>query len=120
MKLKKIYYINLHNRKDRLFFVQQQLKENLIPTQRVEAVQHSDGRIGCALSHLKTLYMIYELNEEGYYMILEDDFFMTTEIDYEKEINVLESHNARFYCFLYKKKCFVTYKIFMINFQFTN
>ena len=101
MKLKKIYYINLHNRKDRLFFVHQQLKQNSIPTQRVEAVQHSDGRIGCALSHLKTLYMIYELNEEGYYMILEDDFFITTEIDYEKEINVLESHNARFYCFSY-------------------
>ena len=54
MKLKKIYYINLHNRKDRLFFAQQQLKQGSIPTERIEAVQHSDGRIGCALSHLKT------------------------------------------------------------------
>lgn len=99
MKLKKIYYINLHNRKDRLFFAQQQLKQGSIPTERIEAVQHSDGRIGCALSHLKTLYKIYELKEDGYYMILEDDFFMTMDIDYEHEINVLESHNARFYCF---------------------
>ena len=100
-ELEKIFYINLDHRKDRLFFCEHQLKSIEYPVHRIDAVRHDDGAIGCALSHLKILYQIYESKKDGYYMILEDDFFFTQYIDFELEIKNMKKFGSSFYCFSY-------------------
>ena len=100
-ELQKLFYINLDHRKDRLFFCEHQLNSVDYPVDRVDAVQHDDGTIGCALSHLKILYQIYESRKDGYYVILEDDFFFTQFIDFEREIDMMKKYGAHFYCFSY-------------------
>ena len=80
MKLNKIYYINLFERTDRLFFCERQLNSIQQPSERIDAVKHKNGRIGCALSHIKILEKIYEEKEKGFFLILEDDFFFKEDI----------------------------------------
>ena len=47
MKLNKIYYINLLERTNRLFFCERQLHSIQVPCERVDAVKDKNGRIGC-------------------------------------------------------------------------
>ena len=101
MKLNKIFYINLYNRKDRLFFCENQLKNLNIDYQRFDAVQHKNGRIGCAKSHLKVLQYIVDIQYDGYYLILEDDFFFSTNIDFSKFIHKMKQSNASVFCLSY-------------------
>ena len=101
MKLNKIYYINLLERTDRLFFCERQLYSIQLPSERVDAVKHKNGRIGCALSHLKILEKIYEEKEEGYFLILEDDFFFKEDIDFEKCILKMKEYNSPVFCLSY-------------------
>ena len=75
MKLKKIFFINLKHRVDRLFFCEKQLQTLNHSVERIDAVEDLEGFMGCTKSHLKTLYYIPNLRETGYYLILEDDFF---------------------------------------------
>lgn len=96
-----IFYINLNHRKDRLFFCKEQSKGLPSTVERVNAVEHEDGRIGCALSHLSTLYNIYNSKKDGYYVILEDDYFFVEEIDFEQEIEKMKDLKAHVYCLSY-------------------
>lgn len=66
------YVINLKNRPDRLEHVNNEFnKLNIIPT-RFNAVQTTDGAIGCTLSHIKCLELAIENNYEQIF-ICEDD-----------------------------------------------
>ena len=106
MKLNKIFYINLYYRKDRLFFCENQLKNLDIEYERIDAVQHYDGRIGCAKSHLKILQYIHNIQYDGYYLILEDDFFFSTDINFTECIEKMKQYNAPIFClsYTYEKK----------------
>jgi len=76
MKIGKWYYINLAHRTDRRTHIESQLGAAGIrpaSVQRIEAIKHENGLLGCAHSHIRAL-------EEGltqgwdWFAILEDDF----------------------------------------------
>jgi glycosyl transferase, family 25 len=70
------YVINLKNRPDRLEHVNNEFnKLNIIPT-RFNAVQTTDGAIGCTLSHIKCLELAIENNYDQIF-ICEDDITFT-------------------------------------------
>ena len=106
MKLNKIFYINLYSRKDRLFFCENQLRNLGIDYERIDAIQHKNGRIGCAKSHIKILQYIHNIHYDGYYLILEDDFFFSTDINFTECIEKMEQYNSPIFClsYTYEKK----------------
>lgn len=106
MKLNKIFYINLYYRKDRLFFCENQLKNLDIEYERIDAVQDRDGRVGCTKSHLKILEYIKNIQYDGYYLILEDDFFFSTDINFTECIEKMIQYNSPIFClsYTYEKK----------------
>jgi len=75
-KIDIIMYINLKHRLDRKKSIEKQLsimnidKDKII---RIDAIKHSPGDIGCAMSHIKSLELAQKLGHE-YTLILEDDF----------------------------------------------
>ena len=90
------FYINLHQRKDRMDHIEH-LKQTypfFSNVERMNAFQHKRGDIGCGLSHIKCLKTLKKENEP-YYMILEDDFqilnpvnFAEFEIQFDKIKNL--------------------------------
>ena len=68
-----ILYINLKFRKDRNEEIINELNKFNLTGERVEAIKHKDGYIGCALSHIKCLDLAIERGYEEV-IILEDDF----------------------------------------------
>ena len=75
-RFKKIYYINLKDREDRDKLINKELKKvgvNFENVERIDAVKHEIGGIGCAKSHIKTLKKGFKENQP-YIIILEDDF----------------------------------------------
>jgi GR25 family glycosyltransferase involved in LPS biosynthesis len=68
-----ILYINLEHRKDRNEQIIDELNKYNLTAERVEAIKHIDGCIGCGLSHIKCLDLAIERNYEEV-IILEDDF----------------------------------------------
>lgn len=68
-----ILYINLKFRKDRNEEIINELNKFNLTGERVEAIKHDDGYIGCALSHIKCLDLAIERDYEEV-IILEDDF----------------------------------------------
>ncbi len=68
-----ILYINLKHREDRNKEIINELNKYNLKGERVEAIKHKDGYIGCALSHIKCLDIAIEKNYEQV-IILEDDF----------------------------------------------
>lgn len=75
----KIYFINLNDRKDRLEEIQGELNKidpQRIKTSRIEAIKKENGKLGCALSHLKALKEAQKNNYKNV-LILEDDFQIT-------------------------------------------
>ena len=80
MKLENIYYINLESRTDRKTHMIEQFKLLGWEGNQVSAVQMTDGRVGCTLSHIKCLKMAIEKNLD-YIVILEDDIhFLTPQV----------------------------------------
>ena len=68
-----ILYINLEFRKDRNEEIIEELNKFNLTGERVEAIKHNDGYIGCALSHIKCLNLAIERDYKEV-IILEDDF----------------------------------------------
>ena len=68
-----ILYINFKHREDRNEEIIDELNKYNLTAERVEAIKHKDGYIGCALSHIKCLDIAIERNYEQV-IILEDDF----------------------------------------------
>jgi len=75
----KIIFINLEDRKDRLSQIQTEI-DKIDPerskTIRLEAIKKDNGKLGCALSHIKALKNAQENNYKNV-LILEDDFEFT-------------------------------------------
>lgn len=73
--INKVYYINLEHRLDRKEHIEKLLDESglLSISERINAISHVAGQIGCIMSHILTLEKFIESNEE-YCLILEDDF----------------------------------------------
>ena len=75
-KIDKIYYINLEHRTDRNKQIIEEIKKidpNLEKTERINAIKHEKGAIGCAMSHLKALQKAIDNNYKNV-IIFEDDF----------------------------------------------
>jgi len=70
------YYINLAHRKDRRTRLEAHLKEIGIQAQRVEAVYHEYGAIGCFESHIRCIEYAKQL-KYPHICIIEDDFECT-------------------------------------------
>ncbi len=70
------YVINLKNRPDRLEHVNNEFnKLNIIPI-RFNAIQTTDGAIGCTLSHIKCIELAIENNYEQIFICEDDITFM--------------------------------------------
>ena len=71
-----ILYINLEHRNDRNDMILKQLKKvkaDMNNVQRIDAIKHQTGAIGCCKSHILSLQTALDNNVE-YAIILEDDF----------------------------------------------
>ena len=71
----KVIYINLDKRKDRNKHILNELNEIGVPEDKFEklsAIEHQKGYIGCSLSHIKCLKLAIERNYNNV-MIIEDD-----------------------------------------------
>lgn len=68
-------YINLESRKDRRDHFETAVKNHPFfeGIERMNALENSDGAIGCGLSHIKGLQMF---TDESYIAIIEDDFMI--------------------------------------------
>jgi GR25 family glycosyltransferase involved in LPS biosynthesis len=74
-RIDKIYYINLEHRKDRNNHCLQELHDIGAPLSKIErinAIKHNKGYIGCSMSHIKCLESAIQNNHECI-MIVEDD-----------------------------------------------
>jgi glycosyl transferase family 25 len=72
-----ILYINLEHRKDRLEHIKKEISKinpTLSKAQRIDAVKHEIGALGCTLSHIKALQLFISNPSWNTCMILEDDF----------------------------------------------
>jgi hypothetical protein len=74
MNFPPMFAINLDDRPDRWAQLQAELK-GWPPIERVSAVKHSPGWVGCTLSHIQCLELAKERNYE-WVLILEDDCMM--------------------------------------------
>ena len=75
-----ILYINLETRKDRNKEIIDELNKFNLTGERVEAIKHKDGYIGCALSHIKCLDLAIQRDYDEV-IILEDDFIFLQDPD---------------------------------------
>ena len=85
------FYINLIHRTDRRKHI-----ETLIQThsffkniERMEAICNERGDIGCSMSHIKCLTDLLQKNK-AYYLILEDDFFILNEPNFNNFVDEFE------------------------------
>jgi glycosyl transferase family 25 len=67
----KIIYINLNKRVDRRADIENELNLFSLRYERFSAIEHEDGAIGCALSHLEVLKIAKKNNYKNI-LILED------------------------------------------------
>ena len=84
-----IYIINLEQRSDRLNSVINQLGHmNNIRLIKFKAFNNSDGRIGCAESHM-ALVKYAQLKNMKYIVVVEDDLLLSDKLENNELINVL-------------------------------
>jgi len=90
--IKHAFYINLTKRTDRKKHVEEQLSSVGIVGERFNAVEISNGAIGCSLSHLKCLKNAFD-NDLPHVLICEDDItFLEPEVFINQVNKFLESH----------------------------
>jgi len=95
-----ILYINLEHRADRKEHILNEINKlgkDASYVHRIDAVKHSEGALGCSLSHIKALQYALDHPEWNTVIVLEDDFtFHSDQIDkIIKEIDEL-CHYAPF------------------------
>lgn len=97
-KVGRYFYINLEKRKDRYEEINRELDKIdwCKKRERIDAVYHEKGYIGCTLSHIKTLEVAIERNYE-YIMILEDDFeFLVSKKELIYRLHLLNNYDKDF------------------------
>jgi hypothetical protein len=91
-----ILYINLDKRTDRREQIEQQLNMYGLSYERLPAIYHSFGIVGCTRSHLAAIRLA---KENGYQRvwIMEDDFeFLVSQEDVESTLQMLCSGDIKF------------------------
>lgn len=84
----KIFYINLEKRLDRKIQIETELNNFGLSYERFNAIEHEEGCIGCANSHLQVLKMAKERGHKNV-LILEDDFtFLVSKDEFEHELTL--------------------------------
>lgn len=98
--LQNIYYINLEERIDRKKHIENEFKKlGWNNYTRFNAIKHSNGAIGCSMSHLEILKNARN-NNLDYVVILEDDIqFLDIEL-YKKLFNKYMNNNIEFDVFM--------------------
>lgn len=90
--IKHAFYINLLKRPDRKRHVEEQLFSVGISATRFNAIEISNGAIGCSLSHLKCLKFAYD-NNLPHVLICEDDItFLNPQLFVDQITNFFEAH----------------------------
>jgi len=82
------FYINLEHRKDRNKDVIKELKKLQINANRINAVKHKIGIVGCCLSHMKCVQKAKE-NNWDYVTIFEDDVIIKSPDSLIKKVKQL-------------------------------
>lgn len=89
-----VIYINLAHRTDRREHIEQQLNNWGVSYERMEAVHHEVGYLGCAQSHIRCLERAIS---EGWdsVCIVEDDMYITDVLAFKSSITTfLSTHQA--------------------------
>jgi glycosyl transferase family 25 len=90
-----VFWINLDERQDRQREMQEEMK--LFPTtctfERISAIKHSPGCIGCSLSHIKVLETAIE-RDLPYVCIVEDDMQAVDPKNIQSQINAVHEYIA--------------------------
>lgn len=91
------YYINLDERLDRKYHVEQQLQTiGIQNATRWRAVKMSNGALGCSLSHLCLLEMAKD-RDLPHVLIVEDDILFTRPEQFVQQCNAfLQKHGSEF------------------------
>jgi len=87
-------YINLDCRVDRREHFEKTIlcRDFFKGVERMSAIQHADGAIGCGLSHVRALQQLYKGTDKGsdkgtpYVVVLEDDFMVFDEMAFSQFI----------------------------------
>jgi glycosyl transferase family 25 len=89
-----VIYINLTYRDDRRKHIEQQLLSWGVPYERMPAVYHSHGYIGCTQSHIKCLERAIEQGW-GHVCIVEDDMYITDMTQFRSSVDhFLKTHST--------------------------
>lgn len=80
MEITNVFYINLEHRADRKSHVESQLQSIGLVGERFNAIQMSNGAIGCSLSHLKLLQDAYKNNLDHILIVEDDILFLDPEL----------------------------------------
>jgi len=86
-----ILYINLEHRTDRNDHILEELAKlgDISKIHRIDAIKHTQGAIGCGLSHIKALEYALSQSEWKSVLIVEDDFTWKENMDISNMINAL-------------------------------
>lgn len=86
-----ILYINLEGRGDRKLHILNELSKICDDSKihRIDAIRTQNGAIGCGLSHIKALTYAHEHPEWKSVLIVEDDFTLKSQIDFNSMIQLL-------------------------------
>lgn len=90
-----VHYINLRSRPDRKQHVETQLASVGLPFERFNAIQMSNGAIGCSMSHLKLLETA-KANAWDHILIVEDDILFTNPTLFVEQFNAFLSNHKTF------------------------
>lgn len=86
------FYINLKHRDDRNNHILQLKNNNMFfkNITRFDAIYNKVYGVGCMESHIKCLELCLELND-NYYLIMEDDFVILNQTNFNKFVNDFET-----------------------------
>lgn len=90
----KVVYINLSHRQDRKQHIEQQLHSWGVSYERMNAVPHEYGYLGCSQSHIRCLERAIE-QKWSRVCIVEDDMYITDMKTFKQSISLfLETHSS--------------------------
>jgi len=98
-KIPKIFYINLDSRTDRRKEMETMLQG--YDYERISAIEHDDGYIGCAKSHIQCIQMAKGLQYDKI-IVLEDDFMFKNDCNF-KNMELPEKYDCFLLCNRIKK-----------------
>jgi len=131
----KIIYINLDKRTDRRSEIENELNNFNLNYERLSAIEHNNGAIGCLLSHIDALKLAKKQNCKNV-LILEDDFeFLISKDEFNKKLNefinlnidydvlffsysLVDSEVLDFTSLIGKVKCSITSSGYLVNHKY--